>query len=92
LKLIDEIENELVMEGWPEAIVWVDKHYSNAWSIAIDRFDNALVKFKDTKNWNEVQVEGQIYKLALIELLRRYKSAKGIDDTEAFLDSLGEDY
>jgi hypothetical protein len=39
IKIIEDIENELALIYMPGAIHYIDDHYDNAWSSAIDRFD-----------------------------------------------------
>lgn len=81
-KIIRTIESEIAFDYLPGAIHWADRNYRNAWSLAIDRFESALISGVNLKE------EGEIYKKNILNLLEKYKAFKEIDSTKNFLSSL----
>lgn len=88
LELINTIESELKQEYVGGAIKWCDEKFDNAWSKALDRFDKALAIAIDRQEYALAKMEGEFYKATILDLLRKFKTAKQIKDSDAFLESL----
>lgn len=88
LDLINEIETELQPQYWQGAIRWADEKYNGAWSNAIDRFEKAITKGYENLNFQYAQVEADIYKEAILKLLREYKRTIGVSEEESLLDAI----
>lgn len=85
---IRTIEAEICMEYSSRAINWVDKNLNNAWSNAIDRYERILVLVYERHEYTLLKAESEFYRKTVLDLLRKYKEAKRIDDSEAFLQTL----
>jgi len=88
-EIIRSIEAEIKTEYLPGAITWADKHHNNAWSNAIDRFDRALSRSIERQDYTLAKLEGEHYRITVLDLLRKYKKEKGIADTDSFLTAIG---
>lgn len=87
-ELMNTIEAEIRTEYIGGAIQWADQNFDNAWSKALTRFDKALGVAIDRQDYTLAKVEADFYKITVVELLKKYKAAKAIDDKEAFLASI----
>jgi len=88
-EVIRRIESELATEYQPGAIQWADDNFNGAWSNAMDRFDKALAIAIDRKDYQLAKSEGDFYKTAVIDLIRKFKKHKQTDDASEFLAALG---
>lgn len=84
LKIIEKIETEIGHQYLPGAIQWIDDKHGNAWSKAMDRFDSAL----STGDPQKMKVEGEVYKMTCIALLRIYKTEVDYLKQNEFFDEL----
>lgn len=87
-EIIGAIEAEIKTEYLGGAIAWADKNHNNAWSNAIDRFDRALTNAIDRQDYLAAKIEGDFYKTTVLDLIQKYKKAKGIDDLASLLDEV----
>ena len=87
-EIISSIESELSALYLPGAINWADDTMDGAWSKAIDRFDKALSIAIERQDYTLARIEGDFYKATIIDLIRRYKTHKRMDDTESLLQSV----
>lgn len=87
-KIILAIEAELSAEYLPGAIAWTDKHHHGAWSAAMDRFDKALSIAAERKDYRLAELEGGYYKSTVLDLLSKFKRAKGMEDATTFVESI----
>lgn len=88
-KLLNLIHAELAAEYIPTAIRWCDHKFDNAWSKAIDRFDSALSVAIARGDYQLAKVEGGFYKATLLDLIRKFKTAHQMKETESFLAAIG---
>ena len=86
--VIREMDAELKREWQPGAFNWADKHMGDKHKKAIDRFDAVFTECIKRFDFPTIQAEAEIYKSEMLEILRAYKTAKQIDETESFLNSL----
>ena len=91
-EMITEIENELACEYIGGAINWADENYKNAWSDAMLKFDEALSYSLKTGVDHHAQKAGQLYKKTVLDLLKKYKKAKKLDETKEFLKSVQKNF
>lgn len=87
-EIIREIEAEIKTQYLGGAIRWADAKYDGAWSKAIDRFDAALTIAIERKDYRTAEIEGAYYRATVLDLIRKYKTAKNMDDADSFLGSL----
>jgi hypothetical protein len=87
-ELINAIEGELKTEYLPGAIHWCDRQFDGAWSKAIDRFDKALSVALERQDYALARIEGDHYRLTILDLLKAYKAHKNIADADSFLEAL----
>lgn len=92
LQLINSIEGELKIEYLGGAIRWIDETENNAWSDAIDRFDNALAVAIERKDYQLAQLEGEHYKTKVLGMIARYKKHKRMEGATSFLDQIKTDW
>ena len=88
IRLINTIESELAMEYWPGAIAWCDENFGEAWSNAIERFEKSLSSSLDRNDFNLIAREKEIYMRTILDLMRKYKAYKKIDDIDSFLKTI----
>ncbi len=77
-EIIAEIDRELHPKYQGGCYAYIDKHFDEAWSKAVGRFEDAL----NTKNQSLIRLEAQVYRDAMmrfIELYRQEKNKSGID-------------
>jgi hypothetical protein len=88
VQLINRIEAEIHVAYIPEAIRWCDEKFNNAWSNAIDRFDKALSVAIERQDYRLAELEGDYYKVTILELLGRFKASHDMDAQQSFLSAL----
>ena len=89
-QVIEEIEAELAIHYLPGAMQYIDKHYSNSWSRAIDRLQLAMMEAGQNKEtyWKVMEIEGQIYKQTILKYIEIYKVFKRGNKTDDFFKEL----
>jgi len=93
-KLINEVESAISMEYLPDCIAWADKTHNNAWSNAIERFENALsediaTRAPDDKGNTEfIYKEAEIYKNTCLGLIKEFKPIYKIKETDVVENSI----
>lgn len=89
-KLIQEMEGELNLIYEPGAIAYIDEHFDNAWSNAIDRFDIALSRAIESHHFAAAEHEAQVYRASILDLMKRYKKRNNSSQVEDFLNALAQ--
>lgn len=87
-KIIRSMEIEIAFQYIPGAIRWCDDNCENAWSKAIDRFDNSLRIAIERKDYQLIKIESEFYQNMVLDLLSKYKSFKNIDESKNFLEAI----
>jgi len=87
--MLRKIHAELSEAYMPGAHQWADDTFDGAWSKAMDRFDQALTIVIERKDYQLAKLEGDLYKSTLIDLIRKFKKHKQMDDASEFLAALG---
>lgn len=88
IKIINAIEAEIKPEYIGDAIRWCDENCDGAWSNALDRFDKSLAVAIERQDYQLAKMEGEFYKTTVLSLLSKFKAAKGMNETDAFLEAL----
>ncbi len=83
-QIIETIENELNLCYEPGAIKYCDEKFDNAWSKAIDRFDQALTKHMQSANAELIQYESELYRDTVLQLIKKYKMSKNLRKADDF--------
>lgn len=91
LQLINEIQAEIEMGFEPgqlgHCINWVDENYNNAWSDAIDAFDEALTTALDTSDYKNIRRAGETYKNEILGYIKLFKTVNQINSS-SFMETL----
>ena len=75
--IILTIEKNIEMEYLPGAIKYINTHYNDAWSKAIDRFDTALFGDLDQPELSEgCKLDVQLYLDSILKFINIYKNRK----------------
>lgn len=83
--LVDDVHFEISKIYLTGAVEWCNLKLNQAWSKAVERFNNAV----ESQNIELIQLEAEIYKTKIAELLNKYKTAKKIKtDADHFFDDL----
>ena len=73
-KIIQDLESELETSYYPGAIQWADANFDNAWSDAIETFDQALAKAIATQDFSKINFEADRYRVTILGLTRKYRA------------------
>lgn len=78
--LIEQIESEIEMKYIGGAIEWADSEFNNAWSKAMDRFQDALneaVIHDDFEKYQKsIMIEAENYKKTCLALIAKYREER----------------
>lgn len=91
-EIINAIEAEIEPLYLPGAILWANQNYDNAWDKAVDRFDRALTVAKRDYRWEMAKDEGEVYKQAILGLLKKYKTNQQLDNANTFLGAVQQNF
>lgn len=67
--VIKSIEDNIAIKYLPGCIQWADKNHNNAWSNAIQDFEEAL-----EADWADKEKAGEIYLGRCLDLIEKFKS------------------
>lgn len=84
-KIINQVEAELTLHEQAGAFAWADKNGETRWARAMEHFDFALVNSKDPAF---VKKAAEEYRDALIDLFKRYKKSRQVDEVQLYLENL----
>jgi hypothetical protein len=74
--LIDAIENEIKHAYLPGAIQWADSYLDNAWSKAMNEFEEALKTYRDWEDKPRMDAAARIYKAKCLEMIGLYRESR----------------
>lgn len=83
-EVIRAIEAEIPMKDLPECIEWCDSRFANAWSKTLDHLELALL----THDPEVIRREAIAFVASQVELVKRWKQSKQVDEVSRFLSSL----
>ena len=87
-EIIGAIQGAIAEEYLGGAIAWADAKYDNAWSNAMDRFEQALCGAIERQDYRSAELAGADYKRVALGFIAEFKAAKGISDATTFLEQL----
>lgn len=86
--IVEETEAAISFEYLPGAINWADEHFNNGWSHAIDVFDAACVKARETKDYQSAEKAADVFMKTTLDFIRLYKQTNEEADAENLLVSM----
>ena len=86
--IMREIDAELKTEWQGGAFAWADRNFGNIHANSVDRFDRAISECTERCDWVSLRAEAEVYKSAMLQILRDFKASKKINEQESFLESL----